>query len=110
METTVITAALIIGIITYLLRMLPMLWSAARVKDKKTNTNDSWTKATGPILITALLAVSVIHEQKNSNVIELISTLCALLICWLVYLRTENFGLAIITTVFAYASLLFFLS
>ena len=110
MESKIITAILIIGAGTYLLRFLPLLWSAIKIKEEKATSESSWIKALGPIFIAALLAVSIVHEKNSVNLTDFSASLLALVICWLTYIQSKNFALAIISSILSYAGLLFLIS
>lgn len=110
MENKVIIATLIIGAGTYLLRFLPMLWSAIKIKEEKTKSENSWIKTLGPIFIAALLATSIVQEQNSVNLADFSARLLALIICWLTYIQSKNFALAIISSILSYAGVLLLIS
>lgn len=107
-STQLLMVVLGLGIGTYLFRAIPLFLSQLqRNKRKKTDTPGqvSLLEVIAPMLIAALLSVSIVPEQSKANIHDLILVILSMMVTWLANRMLKNFGLSILIGVFGYGVL-----
>lgn len=113
MSGKIIGLTALIGVATYLLRLLPMVATARAIaiKQRRHGRLDGFLSAIGPSFIAVFLAYSLFSNSGGQQgVCWSALKLIALLPVAATYWKTKNFGLAVLAGLLVYSALFFLMS
>lgn len=97
MDSSIWIAMALVGVGTYLMRLLPTLWMARKLaRSKNASSIDNlpiWLTVLGPAMIAAMLGVSLIPAVPSFS--TWFATVIGCAVTLLVWLRTRSLGLPV---------------
>lgn len=112
MDTSLWVAIITTAIGTYLMRLIPLIWMQKHLK--KHSDKDAievipqWLSILGPLMIVAMLGVSMIPKTPDTN--SWIATLVGCSVTWLTWKYTRSLGFPVAFGVIAFGVMSFALS